>query len=124
MKFKTEPLEHYLYISISGVYEDNFEGVSSLRQYAEICKEHNLDAILIDARKIEGEVSTMAEFGRGLEFATAFKDNNIQIAIVGTEEYLTRESLFETVARNRKVPLRVFTDIDQAEQWLIKRLSS
>lgn len=117
MEITAEPREHYFYISISGIYTDD-EGVESLRHYARLCQKHNLNTILIDTRQLKGEISTMAEFGRGLEFATAFKDNTIHIAVVGGEQYAPRESLFETVARNREVPLQVFDNIDKAKEWL------
>jgi hypothetical protein len=42
----------------------------------------------------------------------------IRMAIVGSEPLIDRERFGEIVARNRGVPLKVTTDLDEALRWL------
>ena len=76
-----------------------------------------LNKILIDARSITGNISTMARF----DFATFMSELfpiGIKIAIVGSTEVVWSDRFLENVANNRGVNTKVTTDITEAMDWL------
>jgi hypothetical protein len=48
----------------------------------------------------------------------SIRKGGIKLAIVAREEQMTPERFFETVARNRGIHLKVFTELDEAIVWL------
>jgi hypothetical protein len=84
-------------------------------------QEHPSSKVLIDANNVEGQLSTLDRY----EGASFLSEHHISgpvritaIAIAGQEPLIDPDRFGETVARNRGVNGRVFTDLDEAVAWL------
>jgi hypothetical protein len=108
--------DNYLYAEVSGKY--NAKNANEFfEEIIKQCYENNIFCILIDARKLEGKLSVIDryEFGIFMESKRIYK---INVALVGTTEYVFPDKFLETVAKNRAVNAKVTTDIKEAELWL------
>lgn len=86
------------------------------------CREHQVEKVLVDVRKLEGRLSVfdslmliMEEFPR-LQQARVLK----KAAIVDSVKRLERISFFESIARRRGFNIRTFTSMDSARDWLAR----
>ena len=121
IKFNAESKVSYLLVSCEGTYEklsvmDAYRGI--LRTAADL----NLSKILVDFRKVKGDMSvldrfTTSEFAAGLclEYITTIR---FKIAMVGEEPPIDPKRFGETVARNRGVNVFVTTKLAEAHSWL------
>ena len=78
-----------------------------------------LGKLVVDATRIESEVSIADEF----EFTSEHKSSHgasVRIAVLYHRDEYERFHFIENVARNRGVNLKTFTDPNQANIWLIK----
>ena len=86
-----------------------------------VAQEHQRFKVLIDANGVKGQLSTLDRY----EGASFLSEQNISrlvriraVAIAGPEPLIDPDRFGETVARNRGVNGRVFTDLDEAIMWL------
>lgn len=105
----------YLEALVSGPYSlDRFK--SLMRTAAQATKEKKLKALLLDMRGLVGSPSTLDrhELGRsGVEHKVDFR-----VAALVTPEQ-SQDTFASTVARNRGVNVRTFTDRAKALEWLL-----
>ena len=116
--------------------EENFLSVTARGKYSLLkannlfktaideCIKHNKNKIFIDVTDIDGSIPFIErlEFS---EFLANYRINNAlgkvnSIAVLGHEPVVHKERFGETVAVNRGVNVRVFTDSTQASIWLYK----
>ena len=91
------------------------------RQYeliAEHCKRAKCDKLLIDTTKSESEVSILERFFVAVR-TQVFLFHDIKIAWVDNPARIHPQKFGEMVARNRLVNLRVFSNFQDAEEWLL-----
>ncbi len=74
--------------------------------------------LLLDARGQNPVPTTMDRFGVAKHIACLSWSRALKIAIVEPKEQQDSGRFTETVARNRGALLRVFTDYDEAVDWL------
>jgi len=116
-------LEHrpdYLFVQISGKYQGVFPPELSPSNLAKIYQEGSHSRILVDAREFLGTLGTMKRFEVAEDLTKTSPLNSARIAVVEDEERQGRVSFFETVAVNRGVIMKVFTDFDEALGWLME----
>ena len=113
MEASIEPRRGYIYVHASGEYKSAEQAVTPARM-AEACLLHRCNRLLIDARNLTGEISTVDRFFEGEGIAEAFKDTDILIALVGR----LPKPFFEMVVTNRGVNMKAFTSLDSAVAWL------
>ena len=105
----------YLEVLISGPYSlDRFK--SHMLTAVRTTKEKRLKCLLLDVRALVGAPSTMErhELGRsGVEQKVDFR-----VAALVTPEQ-AKDNFASTVARNRGVNVRTFTDRAKALEWLL-----
>lgn len=110
-------------LEIVEIKHDGPVDIDEMRAAREETAQHIADSkskrILVDIRNSVLNPTVMELFG----FNASYHDSlpiNIRIAIVYSSESPNREDLLfmETVARNRRVLLRIFTDRDEALDWL------
>ena len=78
-------------------------------------------AVLFDMRDVTGEpFTTMERYELGVHGAELQRGigRGIAFAVVGNEPMVDPERFAETVGRNRGAHVRVFTDIDDAVEWV------
>lgn len=105
----------FLEALVSGPYSlDRFK--SQMRTAARATKDNRLKALLLDVRGLVGSPSTLDrhELGRsGVEHQVDFR-----VAALVTPEQ-AQDTFASTVARNRGVNVRTFTDRGKALEWLL-----
>ena len=118
MNVEVELRSDYLYVRMSGGYVEGVPIENHSDSMARACREGSCRRLLVDDRELTGDIGTMVYFRRGEEIARAFVFSDIHIAIVGTVDRMEQLSFFKTVATNRGTTLTVFTDFDEAQEWL------
>ena len=116
--------DDYIHVDVTGTFllsEANECSVSIFEALAE----HGVHRVLVDCRKLEGEPTTMERFVlatfAALEFSK-FAESGVprgtRFSYVGHEPLVDKRRFGETVATNRGLTVRVFTDYQQAIEWL------
>jgi len=86
---------------------------------AEHCKRTKNNKVLIDFTRAEVKVSLLDRFLIG-ERAQIFAIQGIKVAGVVTPELIDPQRFAKLVAQNRGVIVEAFTDLQAAEEWLLK----
>lgn len=113
--------QHYLLVTVEGWYS-----LSNTIAFFKTAIDHTLlhekKSLLIDVNNITGTIPLTDRFkfsesitGYFIEFALG---KIHRVAIVGQEPIIDHDRFGETVARNRGLNVYVFTDLQQAIQWL------
>jgi hypothetical protein len=121
-KIQTQP--GYLLMIYEGLYEPSLAGEFT-DQILEACKSHQPTKLLINMLQVEGHMSTMDRFHLSVLAATKYmgakltkKIPSCRYAIVGNLPLVDSKRFEETVAVNRGVNIKVFTDMKEALVWL------
>ena len=118
MDVKIEPLPDYLYVRMSGDYQDSTPIEGHPDSVGRACREGNYRRLLVDIKELTGNMETLEAYHRGEDIARVFSHGDVHIAIVGSREHIRVLAFFENVIVNRGAILRVFADIDEATEWL------
>lgn len=86
--------------------------------FVERCKLTKHDKLLIDGRGSPMTLSGLDAFFLG-EKSQIFIKNRIKAVGVGKPERADLHRFAKLVAQNRGIRLRVFTDVQSAEEWLL-----
>ena len=119
LQLKVEQMPGYLaarFIGV-GVAEDVWRQFNFI---AEHCNRTKNNKLLIDTAEAEFKVS-LAERFLAVEEARVFARYRLKVAVVTKPERLDPQRFGETVARNRGVNISAFTNVEDAEKWLLKR---
>ena len=83
-------------------------------------EEHSLSRMLLDLREAQEEGTDNASHvhGASSELGDLYR-SGMSLAVVGSGNDPVLQVLFESVALNRGVRAKVFTDRDQAMAWLL-----
>jgi len=96
--------------------------VKARDELLEICRTHNIRAILVDARElvIADRPSMLELFDFGVSWSELARRTPVVIAGVLPHDLATRESLLfgDTVATNRGLVSKAFDDTEEARAWL------
>jgi len=79
--------------------------------------------VLLDIRELQFSHSILQMFQRVQEMREkrkATSKTSRRVAIVYSATLPIEANFFETVSQNRGLPYRVFTDIDEAKEWLLR----
>lgn len=80
--------------------------------------------VLVDTREAESSLSITDIFELGNTLASQFPLRRSMIGLLAPMSETEKATFFETVARNRGVNIRAFTDFEQAITWLIMKQES
>ena len=118
LQLQMEQMPDYLAARFTGagVPEEVWRQFESI---AENCKRTKNNKVLIDTTKAAGEISLLERFLMG-ERTQTFARYGLKVACFETPKRIDPQRFGEMVARNRGVNLRVFTDFNAAEEWLLK----
>ena len=88
-------------------------------------KEHGIRGILVDARLARSRMSTIDRFELLSSFQERFSSTTKHAVVYSPGNHDLSEVTFaENVAFNRGVRLKMFTDIDEARDWLSEKNES
>jgi len=87
---------------------------------AERCKRSNRNKLLLDFTEAYVEASLADKYILGEQAQIFARYNVIKVAAVARPEQIDPERFGEMVARNRRVNGRVFTNAEDAKEWLLK----
>jgi hypothetical protein len=87
---------------------------------AERCRRANKNKLLLSVTEYHGEVSVADRYNIGDKAEIFAYYKVIKVAIAAKPERIDPQRFGEKVARNRWVNIRVFADIKDAVEWLVK----
>lgn len=89
--------------------------LATIQEVADICRNENLDKVLVDMRTIRDSISTTDRYTMGVNVANVI-GSKIKVAVVAHKDIFTYVA--ENVAVNRYGKMKGFTDMDEAMEWL------
>jgi len=87
---------------------------------AKHCERENKNKLLLDFREAHSKVSLIDRYFLAVGAQIFAHYEVIQVAVVLRPEHIDSQGFDELVLQNRWVSLRHFTNIEDAEQWLLK----
>ena len=106
----------FLFFQFSGTF--NVEnGLKVVDAMSDACIQYECFKALLDCRPMVGEMPIMQRY-RVVEYAEKTREIKMKTAIVVREDQTLPDNFVENVAYNRGINLRIFTDFDQAVNWL------
>ena len=122
LDYRYEVEDNYLYIKCKGIFDQKalieFFG-EALR--IPVC--YGRDTVLVDFREIEGgPPSVLQRYELGV-FIAERHHLGIRLVVVGEEPLVDPRRLAETVALNRGARGKVFTDLDEAVDWIEEQVA-
>jgi len=116
MKMNMEFKPKYLHVVIEGLF--NLQRAEAIFDtIITACSERGQSKVLIDVRKLKGEIPILDRYDFGKHMARVAAQV-AGIAFVASEEQVLPDRFLENVASNVGVITLVTTDIDEATQWL------
>ena len=111
-----EKKDDYLYVAYSGEYKGNLETLQ-LDKLLDACKQHSCSNVLVDIVGCSLSVSELDRYRFAKEIAKFFSMSNpVTIAFfVKPDQY---DGFIETMARNRGVNCKIFTNKTEGINWL------
>ncbi len=118
VQFKIEHKENWLVAHMTGK-ADTRDIPKRYAELADLCEQSGKIKIIVDITGSYVPQSTYDKFEMG-EHAIIFTLRHIQVAVLAKVEQIDPQRFGESVAKTRGANLRLFTDMDSAEEWLRK----
>jgi hypothetical protein len=96
------------------------EAARLFEMLAEKCKSSNKHKLLLDFTEVPTDISLVDCYQLGTR-TMVFAQNNCKVAAVCKPEQNESACFLATVAQNRWVNLHVFTNVEDAVEWLLSR---
>ena len=106
----------YLLFEYTGLFTVE-KALACIDLEVEFCIKHEIYKVLLDVRKMEGPLKIIERYEVGT-YAEKTAEHKIITALVGRQEYILPDNFLENVTLFRGVIMKVFTDIDEALEWL------
>jgi hypothetical protein len=104
----------YLYVEYSEPYQFN-NLIDLMKEVIVICETESHQKFLVNIVKMTGKVSPMERFELAMKAVPLFQHKG-KYALVYRKEEINRFA--ENVGVNRGLNARIFSDMDEAKQWL------
>jgi len=85
----------------------------------ETCRQLQVSKALLDCRKMTGAIKILESFNV-VTYGGKMRGLLSKLALVGREDQMLPDNFVENVAVNRGINLRLFTDLEEAIDWLKK----
>jgi hypothetical protein len=121
MKEKYINNKDYLEIIVSGNITAKIIKEINIETIKKECLKRGHKKILINAEGLTGNLNTIERIDIAKKFENSFLGSNIKIAVLSNEhlEY-PNEPVLETAALNRGLNIKVFINLKNAKEWLLK----
>ncbi len=118
VQFKIEQKEDWVVAHLTGKVD--IRGIPiRYEELAKLCERSNKTKLIVDITGVFVPQSTYDKFEMG-EHAIIFTLHHIQVAVLAKSEQIDLQRFGESVAKTRGANLRLFTDVESAEEWLRK----
>ena len=118
VKLKIEEMPGYLKTTFRGA-STTVEAERQFELLAKKCKSTNKNRLLLDFRGITADISLVERYELGKR-TLLFSQYKCRVAAVCKPEQHDSHYFLGTVAQNRVVDLRVFTNVKDAVEWLLE----
>jgi len=108
--------EAYIRFDYTGDFSEVM-GKQCIDAMVEACSQVQLSKALLDCRHMTGEIQIFDSF-RVAKYGVKMIGIIYKTALVGREDQMFPDNFVENVAVNRGVNPKIFTDIDEAIDWL------
>ena len=108
--------EEYIRFDYTGDFSEAM-GKQCIDAMVEACRQDQLPKVLLDCRNMTGEIQLFDSF-LVAEYGVKMLGIISKIALIGREDQMQHDNFVENVAVNRGVNLKIFTDADDAVDWL------
>lgn len=109
---------HTLEVRLSGEFDGKIPDEARFGRLARTCKERHLEKLLVNVEGLTGQLGTIARLQLGMEFAQAFRDSGIRIAVIGNDAVMEARRFFELVVQGKADLIYVCRDVQEARAWL------
>jgi hypothetical protein len=106
----------HLFVDVDGVFSVEY-ACDVIDQTLKKCLECSEKRVLMDVRKMSGDMSVMDRFNVALH-ARVLAIYGIKTAMIGRDDQILPDNFLENVLVNRGVEARILTTPEQGEQWL------
>jgi len=114
--FSFEDREQFIYCRHTGPFQ--LEPLINLaRGVNEFCLANGHPKIMVDITASYGEMKNYERFQHAA-IISEFMSTTLKIALVGRDDQVLEERIWEAATRNRMLQTKVFTDFEMAEKWL------
>ena len=111
-----EKIDDYIYITYKGEYKGELEALQ-LDKLLDTCKQHSCSKMLVDIIGCSLNVSELDRYRFAKEVAKFFSmQNQVNIAFFVTPDQY--DKFIETMAQNRGVNCKIFTNKTESINWL------
>lgn len=124
LEYKLQKKTGYLLMVFQGFHEPSFADVLT-SQVLNVCKTEKPSKLLMDLRKVKGEMSTTERYYLAVTAATKYLGAKLfnripgcRFAIVGNHPLVDPGKFEENVAVNRGLNVRTFIEMKDALIWL------
>ena len=120
----TEPHEDHLHIALVGDWDNSGYGATADKILTS-CEQHKIPKILMDVRGLSGNPNALERFSMATIFTAKYFIARLghrippcRFAVIGSHPIVDPNHFEETVAVNRGLPVKTFTDLEEAMEWL------
>jgi len=106
----------YLLVEFLGEFSVE-AGKQCVDKMAEACEKHRRLEVLLDCRRMTGNMSVFDRF-QVAEYGATKRRQIPRLAILNREDVVLPDKFVENVSVNRGFVVKIFTDLDEAELWL------
>ena len=119
MDISYEMKEEYLYFKVTGDFNDK-KDFPQIVNIVDITKKQNYSCLLIDVKELNYHFNTTQRFSLSEHWVSLCKDAGwIKTAILGKKEIM--DTFSEDIITNRGVEFRLFSNEQEAINWLQKK---
>ena len=108
--------EAYIRFDYSGEFSEVL-GKQCIDAMVEACRQVQISKALLDCRNMTGEIRIFDSF-KVAEYGVKMVGAIFKTALVGRQDQMLPDNFVENVAVNRGINLKIFTDADDAIDWL------
>jgi len=112
-------LDNYLKVVTKGKDDNSSDVKTYMDAIIQAVKDFKSKHVLCDERELQYSLSITDTYQLG-EYISQHSSHLTKVAIVCNSKYVDDARFYETVATNRGMQIKVHTNIEEAEIWLLK----
>ena len=116
LSYKHEP--NYLHVQVTGIRTiENI--IAMLKDYHAVSDKHGYSKVVLDVRGMTGKLGVFNAYKLGKKNVQEFSQpGQLKVSIIDLEENRELSEFMENVVVNAGFNVRIFSDVDEAMEWL------